>query len=524
MAEKKTEKKENKVLSEISAFLTLVFIIGLVSVGGWYWYTHFYSPNKNKTNEETKEVAGDYKLNTITASGSRVLKVLNDKYIYEIDENSYDLYKVMDFDGKVIFEGREKFSEFFYGVDGNFYFIKEEIADSENVLSLYRVENNSVISIKKITEQGVFFAPVIYIDDDNEELVGFAGSKNNYNDGDYELEKTYFYNLKGEEKTADDFIFSSENVLNAVEIPFTSNNSKYFVISDDDGKKFGLLNINNFEVVIEPSYDGLYTNFDNKTFVAVRDGKAGIIDENQKKLVEFDYDFIARYDDFYVVSKDSKMAIMDSEYKLVTDFEFDYQNGGLVDMDYNYKLCCTNFNTFKAAKVGEKYILTINAEEVNRRINYNKSMTYIIKNDGTYDSINANMFVVLDDLIYSYSKSKNEYVVYDKSLTPKFSIDTSKYDYSLVPDLVRFGNTLALEGKKVYFDYETGEAIDEVRDYEYSMDNVRIQYGHEKVNVIVNDKIEHTYNFEPFEDEDFINVLDDGVYHLSKREIVILKK
>ncbi len=522
MAEKKTEKKESKVLSEIKAFITLVFIVGLISVGGWYWYTHFYSPNHNK--ENNKEVASSYKINRIAAESGHTLKVLNDKYIYEIDEDSYDLFKVMDLDGNTIFTGKEKYTEFFLGVDGNFYFVKEEMADAENIISLFKIEDKKAVLVKKMTEERVYFSPVIYHDGKYDELLGYAGSKMNYDDGEYELEKTYYYNLKGEEKTSEEFVFNSEETLNAVEVPFTSNNSKYFLITNASGKKYGLLNIDNFEVVIEPSYEGLYTNFDNKTFVAVKDKKAGIVDENQKKIVDFEYDYIDRHEDFYVVGKNNKMAIMDNNFELVTDFEFDYQSPEGYIIDYNYKICCTNFNTFTAVKVGDKYVLTINAQEGREGVKYNKRLTYVIKSDGTYDSINANIFKVSDDLIYSYLNGKKEYVIYDKSLTPKFSIDASKYDYSYVPDLVRFGNTLAFKDKKIYFDYETGEEVEEPRDYEYSFDNIRVQYGHGKVNLIINDKVEHSYEYKAFGDFEFIRQITNGIYHLNDKEIVILKK
>ena len=520
-----TEKTESKVWSEIKAFFTLVFIIGLISVGVWYWYTHFYSPNKNvnKENKET-EVAKDYNLYTYEATSGRTLKVINDKYIYEIDEDKFDLFKVMDLSGNVLFEGKEKYSEFFVGIDGEFYFIKDELADFENVVSLYKLENKAAVLVKKFSQERVYFSPIFYRDNEKEILLGFAGSKIDYSDSDYVLDSTYFYDLKGEEKKTNEFIINSDEVINAVEVPYYSNSDKYIKISDKTGKKYGVLNIENFEVIIEPTYDDLYTNYDGKTFVAIKDGKAGIIDEKQKKLVDFEYDYIDRNDGFYVVGKDNKMAIMDGNYRLVTDFEFDYQTGGLTDMDYSYALCCSNFNTFEAYKVGDRYVLVTNVNQLSRNINYKKSITYVIKEDGTYDSITADEFVVTDDLIYSYNDKKNEYVVYDKSLNPKFSLDASKYDFSYVADLVRFGNTVVYDEKNVYYDYENGEELDEPKDYEYSFDNVKVQYSNGKVNVLVDDKNVHSYDYKPFDDVEFINEIDNGFYYITEKEVVVLKK
>ncbi len=525
--EKETkEVKENKIFSEIKAFFTLAFIVGLVSVGGWYWYTHFYTPNKNETKEEKKnEVAEGYRVNSYKAEDGHALKVL-ENFVYEYDADSFDLYKIMDLDGNVIFEGEEKYTEFFVGVDGNFYFSKEELADNENVVSLYKIVDKKVELVKKIMQEGIYFAPIFSTNNTlgTERLLGFAGSKLDYLEEKYTLDTTYSYNLKGEEKTSKDYVLSSDEVMNSVEHPYYTNSSKYIKISDATGEKYGVLNIESFEVVIEPTYDDLYTNYDGKTFVAIKDNKAGIIDANQKKIVDFEYDFIDREDGFFVVAKDNKMAIMNDKYELITDFEFDYQNGGLNDMKYSYALCCTNFNTFAAYRVGDKYVLQTNAFELDRHLNYSKSITYVIKSDGTYDSITANDFVVKDDLIYSYSKNNKEYVVYDRNLTPKFSIDASKYDFSYVADLVRFGNTIAYEDKKVYFDYETGEEIEAPRDYEYSFDNVRIQYGSGKVKMLIDDKEVYTYNYKAFGEYEFVNTIENGIYYENGSEVVVLKK
>ena len=529
MAKDNEESKGSKVLSEIKAFFTLVFIIGLISVGGWYWYTHFYTPNKNVEKEEEKEqvVAGEYQVKSYKAENGHSIDVLNDKFIYEFDDDSFDLFKVMDIDGNVLFEGKEKYSYFYEGIDGKFYLVKEETADNENVISLYKFNDKKAELVKKIVQPNIYFVPVLKDDvkDGKELLIGYYGVKVSMDDGESSLEKAYYYNLEGKEYTSEEFYFDSDKARLSVGDPCYTNNEKFMKIQKKDNKgKYGLLDLEKFEIVIEPFYDELFTNYDGKTLIAVKDDKAGIIDENQKKIVDFEYDFIDRNKGFYVVSKDNKLAIMDENFKLVSDFEFDYQDGGLSDMEYSYTLCCTNFNTFSAYKVGDKYILVTNAYEIIRNLNYKKSITYVIKNDGSFDSITANDFVVTDDLIYSYSKAKKEYTVYDKSLTPKYSVDASKYDFGSVLNLERDGNTLAFEGKKVYFDYETGEEIDEPRDYEYSFENVRVQYGHGKVNMLVDDKNVYSYEYKPFGESKYLNNIENGVYYLTENEAVVLKK
>ena len=519
----KAEKKEKRK-SELKSFFILFLIIAVICGSVYYWYTHIYEEK-----EPTKKTQENTTTNTTIASSytaENSLNLVGGKYLIDQNDKS-DSIKVVNLEGKVIYEGEIEFSYIYTDENGNLYVILDEYAENENVVTIYKLEDGEFKEYKEFGETNVYYTPILYSKDDNSYLMGFYGMNSTSSDD----KKNKLYLLGKETIELDNINLVGDETVLGVSDPIITYSNENIISTNNAHKLYGVYNLNDNRLDIENNYQGIY-RANNGNYIAVKDDKAAIIDDKLKKIVDFEYDFIDKHEDFYVVSKNNKLAIMNNNYELVTEFAFDYQDAGM-GVDYTYKLCCSAFNTFAAHKIGEKYILTINANELNYDdIEYEKHETYIINSDGTYETITTNHFEYdkESNLIYSYNTKENEYTLYTKELEEKIKINMSDYDYegAYFLSLIN-GNTIEVgHNKDLYFDYETGEELDNIKDYTYEFGDVTFKYIGEENEVIItqNEKEIIKYEFEKeYFDSKMIEINEDGTFSsLTEKNYFSVKK
>ena len=82
----------------------------------------------------------------------------------------------------------------------------------------------------------------------------------------------------------------------------------------------GIYDLKKGEIAIEADYEGLYTTSDGN-YLAIKNGKAGIINKKLKKLVDFKYDFIENTSEIYdmAINTDKNLLfIYRSDYRKVS--------------------------------------------------------------------------------------------------------------------------------------------------------------------------------------------------------------
>lgn len=535
--QKKQDKieKTNRVLDEIKAFLILALIIAIVVFGCWYWFTHIYNSERPVDSvKEEKKVEG-YKTVKYTASKEHNLKVINDLYIIEYNDGT--LYKIMDMKSDVLYEGELEFDSVRIGIDGNIYAVLYDDLEYENSIKLYKLENKELKLEMRLYDSGIFYSEILYYEDENATsplLVGYQGFYSGYDEEGNYISETRIHDLMGKETKLEGFkLYGDSALLKEKEQDIITYNKQYIVVSEYrngyDTGLYGLYDLEGNKVVISPQYEGLYTN-NEETYIAIKNGKSGIINNKLKKIVNFEYDFIDRNKDYYVVAKNNKMAIMDDKYNVITKYDFDYQASD-ENIRYSYMTDESVYNTFKSSKVNDKYILTTNNMEYQNQINYNRHDTYIINKDGTYKNIVANEFIVDEDsgLIYSYDKNKKEYTFYDEELNVKCNINISSYDYDsrAVVQLLN-KNTIVLEfDSNVYFDYETGEEIENIKDYSTVVNGVTVNYDAAKkeVSYIIEDKTATALSAKDEQNIKYFHVIDDdSLYAVTDKEYLYIEK
>lgn len=528
--------KTNKFLDEIKAFLILALIIGTIVFGCWYWYKHIYNGERPvESLKEEKKVSG-YKTIKYTAAKDHTIDVINEKIIIEFKNNV--LYKIMDRKSDTLYEGEIEFDYVREGLDGNIYVVKVEDAESENVVHIYKLEDKKLKEEKVLAEQGVYFTEISYYEnryEDNSMLIGFKGFKDTYDEEFNEIAETYLYTLKDSKMNKiEGLLLYGDNDIAKEDINnIVTFNSRYIVVREFANgvrtNNYGLYDIEDKKIYIKPQYEGLYTD-ESDTYIAIKNGKAGIINNKLKKIVNFEYDFIDKNDGYYIVAKNNKMAIMDSDYKLISKFDFDYQASS-DNISYSYVKNEDTYNTFKSTKINDKYILTINNKEYMNQLTYDKHDTYIINSDGTYKTIVANEFEVDDEssMIYSFDKSKKVYTFYDKEFIEKCSIDISSYDYSkrAIINLINENTVRIWFDSYVYFDYETGEEIDSLKDYSALVNGITIDYVNSKkeVSYSIDGSVAATINVKDVDDVLFFDKIDDNsLYYATQNEYVYIEK
>lgn len=527
-AENKKEKKK-RFFEELRSFFILLVVILAVVFGVWYWYTNVYDKKDNIPAKKEENVVNQYKSYKYTVASNHKLDVLNDKYVIEYDDDY--IYKVMDVKTNVLFEGEEEFDFYIEGSDGNIYIVLDSEADTENIVNIYKLDNKKFTEVKELFVENVYFVPIQYEEikgSGNYITLGFTGTRYSYDTELNEENTTFVYSLDGDEYELDNYqLIGDTKGNNSYESIVTYNKDKiiFYVSETYSDKSYGLLKLSDGEVIIKPQYDGLYTNGSN--YIAVKDGKAGIITDKLKKIVNFDYDFIADYGTYYVVSKNNKMAIMDEKYNLVTDFVFDYQaSSNNVSYVYN------GVNTFDSYKINDKYILSINNLELDNNLQYDKSETYIINKNGKYTTIEANKFFVNSSsgLIYAYSNSSRVVTLFDSELNELYKINLNNYDFSGLPKVKLInGNTLEIKlDSSIYYDYETGEEINDIKDFSALINDITINYDKKNKKLIYSSDDKEIANIDVDIDDidnmNFIELNEKEFYYATDSQFLYIGK
>jgi hypothetical protein len=524
------EEKTSNFWSELKAFfLIILFIGGVVGIGFLVFkYVKPFESKKQNVKEETKVTeTSEYKTVSYKPSQGNSLRVINDQYLIEFNDRT--LYKLLDMDGNVLFEGTEPYTDILVGVDDELY-LTHAGANLENdnaSLSIYKFDNKELVEVFTAADEDYLFTTLIYTNKEMDYLIGVVGEKL-VNEDEAKVE-SLLYTLDGNKQEIKDVRLHGENPFRAaVDEPIITFSKDYIIVKDTNNEyKYGIYDIKNSEIVLNTKYDGLYTTSVGD-YVAVKGKKTGIVNVKSKILVDFKYDFIYDAGGFYVVSKDKKLGILDNEFNVVIKPTFTFQQ--VENAGFSYQLCCGATNSFDAYKYKDKYILTVNANELSYQLKYKVHETYVIDSKGEYLTIGANEFDIYKDFIYSYDKDAKKYSIYDSNFAEKYTIDISEYDFEDGPyiSLVNDNTIIVSLDTELYYDYSTGEEIETIKDATFTIDKIEFKYNNKdkEVSLKVNGEVIGTYGFDPINNYDvfYYNVGDKMYYYVTENIYVMVRK
>ena len=516
-------KKEKKVRfwDEVKSFFIIVLIIGVVILVGWLFIKYAKPIERNKK-DDNAIISDNKDYNVFSYSKSEednYLEVVNNKYLIEYSEHF--VIKIMDLKLNVLYEATdEEEYDFVEGINGKLYGITLGNSDDSLILNLYVLENEKMVEVKEFSKMGVYYVP-LYTDN---YLVGIVGNYC-YLDGDLNnICESELFTLDEKTNILNDLVIEGDLSIGSDDesAPIYTRDSNYVVVKNENDGKYGLYDLNKGELIINTSYDDLYTTYNN-SYVALKNGNVGIIDKKLKKLVDFNYELIDIQRDYYVVSKNGKLAIMNKDYELITGFDYEYDK----DDNYYYRNSLLYPKLFDSIKLNDKYLL-ISSLYASSGYSYKAEHIYFIDSKGVSKKYDFDVFGV-EEILYSYSFKTGELIIYDEDMNKKILIDLSDYDYNDYPivELVN-GNTIVVTlDSELYFDYSTGDELTEIQDVSYNIWDLELRYNNTdgKLYVFNDNKEILSYTYNPlYEKEPYIMVDDNSFYYLEDSNYIYIEK
>ncbi len=409
---------------KVKVFLVIVVCVGAI-LGGFFSYKKYLNnlnnENKEKTNMEEKQDNKEPDKNEVKEETKyKIVKNKKERYVDELSEDKYN--------------------------------IKDDIGTTKVTIS-NKNTNELVKEYQFSDNDSCYFSKIIY----DEKILGYIEAK----DSGKSKICTYLNDCFETE-----YEVIGEYVILSCDDDFYTLNKEAIIVKKD--KKVALLSLRTGKLISDFVYDELH-GISNNRYIAVKDGKAGIVDVNYNVKVDFIYDYIADYNDFYVASKEGKLAIMDKNYKLITDFLIvaDFNT-----KDYNYTPCCGHVYPQHAIKIGDNYVLDTH----NSLYNYEEptdekeAFVYFIKNDGSYEKIynSWNLRKINESLFYVQDTKRNS-TFYDSNFKKLYTINDSYFE-RILKDIM---STDSSKGRKFY-DIFNGNEITSLPKYEFY--NISLEY------------------------------------------------
>ena len=495
--------------------LVVIVLIFLALLGYYFW-------EENK--EEIADTRKVYSFIGYEAKENEEFGKFNDYHYYVVNDNEIKLLNS---------EFSETYNKEFLG---KIEYICEDfiVVDGNNLKTIYKFKNNEFIKIRDIKSDS--YVNTIYYSNNNtkengipigifienaegtEKLICNLNGKCTENISWITGELGDYYNLS---LGSDTYTYNKDNIV--IKNEDNNNSSSY-----------SLLSLTDLSIVNDFNYSGIYSIYDTNYFIAIKDGKAGIIDRNNKILVDFEYDFIDRNNDYYIVSKNDKLAIMDSKFNLLTDFIFpSYQN------NYIYILCCGNENTIYSYKL-DNMIIVNNTNDY--RIKYDKYDLLVVYNDGDYKVLEDTTFLgkLSDNYYYGYiddcsAEDDNcttpEYItIYDKNLNPLYNVSYGEYD-SFIKNINMYDNNTFRIGNKFYNISDGKEVtVENAKDWfekeDYIFENLTIKYKYKNnrslyADIYINDELfkkDVYYSSIKYFDDGRVAIYTDYYYELKQEK------
>ncbi len=430
--EKSTNKptKDNSkgiIIALVSVIVVLVIILLVVLLGG----NKKEKDEKDETESQTeeKEDINDKDIG-ITHFKSSDAKLYFNKYIVDNEKG-----KITDLDGKLITNFNNSWG-IHEGVNNSLVLISSE----DDKTSIKRVFDDKVYDYQYdgITD--------MIIDTKTGRIIGFFVENNH-------PEVVYLFNDKELET-----VELKDRVLYSFALGAGENKKVYdgrYVVtatSQSENSYRGLYDIKDKKVLIDNIYNEIEHLYDDK-FVAVKNNSSGVIDKNNKVLLDFKYDSIDYSNGLYFVGKGTTLEVLDSNFNSL-NLKLDIPKL----KNYSYNLCCGDINPYKLIKYKDYVIIGVKEEPYYDSENYKYSV--IDKNGNITELVNGYATVAKDYIVTS-NDNDNKIVVYDDKLNSKYVLTANNKGTKLYDASIFLDRVLSIEGTK-FFNFPDGKEKESV--------------------------------------------------------------
>ena len=241
-------------------------------------------------------------------------------------------------------------------------------------------------------------------------------------------------------------------------------NSRYAVILGGDNK-YGLYDVKDEKILIEPSYEGIEYLYSD-VFVGIKNGKSGLINSNNKVLLDFDYDYITYANGLYFVGYQEKIHILNSKYEEIGEpIEIDGYD------DLTYHPCCGSVNPFAVKSFKNNIIIRLN-----NGLGVDTKYGVIDKN-GKLTEYPFNNYSIYNNYLVTSKNNSTVVTMYDSNMKKVADYNTGRKDNDLDSAAIYLNNYFIINGRQL-FELNTGKFRNNVstltRSYQSYMITVNI--------------------------------------------------
>ena len=297
---------------------------------------------------------------------------------------------------------------------------------------------------------------------------------------------------------------------------------RYVIVSNDknnsvtDGKKYsyGVYDIVDNKALITPKYETIVYLHDD-LFIAVKNGKSGIINTNDSVKLDFKYDVVEYANGLYFVGNNETLRVLDKNFKEIGDA---IKIKSL--SNYNYY---ASHRTIDAKACGEKVILLKNSSKSDN------NQYAVVDKEGKITDYDFQLYAIIGDRVVTL-KDKT-LVLYDMAFNKiqEFKVPDS-INIDLDTAVIYIQTNLVFNGCYV-FDINTGKYLHQMnnisRSYQGYYVDVNFKNGIGKADILLDDK--PIGSIEDVDVSEFLKADNNGIkltneyfiFHVGDKTLVI---
>ena len=490
--------EEKEGINKTTIILCAIIVVLLIIICILFIPKLFGGSSKSKGGDDSYDDEGKITNPTIDISKGKS-SFINDNYLYV---NYEDAAYITKLDGTVVYQDDDKACSMM----SDSYFMCERSDGSSKVKYVIKKLNDSGTSENIIEEEN--FDSDDRIVCSGSKLVGYYSEGNNgthmailNNGSTKEIDLNNLYLLKiGDSMTRK--IYGARFVI----VSDNRNNNA------TDGRKhsYGVYDIINNKSLIKPKYESMVYLFDD-LFIAVKDGKSGIVDTNDNVKVDFKYDAIDYANGLYFAGNGETVRVLDKTFKTIGD-------PIKVKSLTNYRYYASK-NNFDAKSCGDMVILSKN--EANKYSVVDKLGKSTDYDFGQYEVIGNRVVTLKDKSLVLYDTNFNKIQEFTVPNNINIDLDTA---------VIYIETNLVFNGCYV-FDINSGKYLYQMnnlaRSYQGYYVDLHFQNGIGKADVSLDDK--PVGSIDNIDISEFLKAENNGIrvtnenfiFHVADKTLVV---
>lgn len=431
--EENDDKKNKIIIGLVICIVVLLIIVFLFLISGNKKdddNTNKENNNNNNTENENKEDNPNGK--DESKDDEKVIK--EDDYDYssaKVFFNKYILITskdekkevITDLDGNIILKVTPSW-KFYEGPENSIYAINLNYTEDNNYI-VKRIKDNLVHDIIKEKADGLL------ISKENNKLLGIYKK-------DTSKDTYYIFDGNNYNTSTPNYLGAYSNTSNEVKNIYNNRFMITFETSGEDFKNYGIFDVRSNKQITDGLYDHIEHLHDD-IFVAEKNNKSGIINTDNKILLDFKYEVIAYSNDLYFVGENNKLKVLDKNLNDL-NIEIDVPKLNL----YSYSSHSGTINPFDLTKYQNSVIV---------RVGYlpgGTSEYTIVNKNGTKTTLDKGYIGFAGDYLVHSNENDTFINMYDGTMTLKHKIDVQEKAIRLDNINLFLNNTLVINKNKLY--------------------------------------------------------------------------